>query len=157
MIATARSGAERSHSGALPFEPTRAPWKLASQPLLPTSNLRLTLTTRQPPPPSVSTQVAAWPRLLTGARKLECEGYKWHRQVRKAPRMFGAAIGRAIEKEGKGGGKPEQQRPLRQAASAVRISIRGLVVAARSCPASFTTLLYDLARSGLQLLIHGEG
>lgn len=101
--------------------------------------------------------MAAWPRLLTGARKLECEGYKWHRQVRKAPRMFGAAIGRASEKEGKGGGKPEQQRPLGQAASAVRISIRGLVVAARSCPASFTTLLYDFARSGLQLLIHGEG
>lgn len=30
-------------------------------------------------------------------------------------------------------------------------------MAARSCPASFTTLFSGFARSGLQLLIHGEG
>lgn len=31
------------------------------------------------------------------------------------------------------------------------------MLAARSCPGSFTTLLSGFARSGLQLLIHAEG
>jgi hypothetical protein len=72
--------------------------------------------------------------------------------------MFGAAIGRESKWEGREGRRQARTAAaLRQAASAVRISIRGLVVAARSCLASFTTLLSDFARSGLQLLIHGEG
>lgn len=61
-----------------------------------------------------------------------------------------AAIGRESKWEGR-----EGRRQARTAAAPV--SIRGLVVAARSCLAPFTTFLSGFARSGLQLLIHEEG